>query len=89
MEATIIYDNKKDKELLSLIDSKVPIFINYINVNTPKGKKEAFKIKSHWAAKMNPFVVLKDNDNVIDVFYSEKDNAIYQLINYLNNGSKN
>ena len=64
-------------------------YIHYINVNTPKGKKEAFKIKSHWAAIKNPFVVLTEGDNVIDVFYSEKDNAVQQLINALNNGSFN
>ena len=85
MEAIVVYDNKKDKELLDLIDSKVPIFINYIDFNTVNGKKEAYKIKSHWAAKMNPFVVVQEEDQIIKVFYSEKSNAINQLINYLNN----
>ena len=85
MEAIVVYDNKKDKELLNLIDSKVPIFINYIDFNTVNGKKEAYKIKSHWAAKMNPFVVVQEEDQIIKVFYSEKSNAINQLINYLNN----
>ena len=88
MEAIIVYDNKKDKELLNLIDSKVPIFVKYIDFNTTDGRKEAYKVKSHWAAKMNPFVVVQEGEQIIKVFYSEKNNAINQLINYLND-SKN
>lgn len=88
MEAVVVYDNKKDRELLNSVDSKFPLFIHYINFNTPKGRKESYKVKSHWGAIKNPFVVLTENDNVIDIFYSEKDNAINQLINYLNDSSK-
>jgi hypothetical protein len=86
MEAIVIYDNKKDRELLDLIDSKFPIFIEYIDYNTVSGRKEAFKVKSHWSAKMNPFVVVQDGEKIIKVFYSEKNNAINQLINFLNEG---
>ena len=84
MEARVVYDDKKDRELLNLIDSKFPIFIDYINFNTVVGRKEAYRVKSHWGAIKNPFVVITEGDNVIDVFYSEKDNAINQLINFLN-----
>ena len=86
MEAIVIYDNKKDRELLDLIDSKFPIFIEYIDYNTVSGRKEAFKVKSHWSAKMNPFIVVQDGEKIIKVFYSEKNNAINQLINFLNEG---
>ena len=86
MEAIIVYDNKKDKEFLDLIDSKVPIFVRYIDYNTKEGRKEAYQIKSHWAAKLNPFVVVQEDEEIIKVFYSESGkNAIQQLINYLNN----
>lgn len=88
MEAIVVYDDKKDRELLNSVDSKFPLFIHYVNFNTPKGRKEAYKVKSHWSAIKNPFVVLTEGDNVIDVFYSEKDNAINQLINFLNDSSK-
>ncbi|MBO6243873.1 MAG: hypothetical protein J6O41_04835 [Clostridia bacterium] len=88
MTATVVYDNRKDRELLELIDSKFPIFIQYIDFNTKDGRKEAFQVKSHWAAKLNPFVVVEDEDKIIKVFYSEESNAIQQLINYLNDPSK-
>ena len=90
MEAIIVYDNKKDKEFLDLVDSKVPIFVRYIDYNTKEGRKEAYQIKSHWAAKLNPFVVIQEKDKIIKVFYSESGkNAIQQLINYLNNEGQN
>lgn len=84
MTATIVYDNKRDRELLDLIDSKFPIFIQYIDSNTKNGKKEAYSIKSHWGAKLNPFVVIQDDEKIFKVFYSEKSNAVNQLISYLN-----
>ena len=84
MEAIVVYENQKDRELLNMVNSKFPIFIHYIDFNTVEGRKEAYKIKSHWGAKKNPFVVLTEGDNVVDVFYSEKDNAINQLINCIN-----
>lgn len=83
-EAIVIYDNTKDRELLNLINSKFPIFINYINYNTATGRKESYKVKSSWGARKNPFVLVKDDEKIIKVFYSEKSNAIQQLINYLN-----
>ena len=90
MEAIIVYDNKKDKEFLDLVDSKVPIFVRYIDYNTKEGRKEAYQIKSHWAARLNPFVVIQEKDKIIKVFYSESGkNAIQQLINYLNNECQN
>ena len=85
MTALVVYDNIKDKELLDKIDLGVPFFIEYINVNTVKGKKEGYKVKSHWGAKLNPFIELYDNENkIMKVFYSEESNACNQLISYLN-----
>ena len=85
MEAIIVYDNKKDRELLSLVDSKFPIFIKYIDYNTVEGRKEAYQVKSHWSARMNPFVVAQEGEKILKVFYTEGGkNAIQQLVNYLN-----
>lgn len=92
MEAIVVYDNKKDRELLDLVYLEFPLFMHYVDFNTKDGRKEAYRIKSHWAAIKNPFVVLVDNEgNTLKVFYSDSkgDSAIYQLINYLKNGSKN
>ena len=89
MEIKIVYDNKKDKEFLNLTYSEIPYFVEYINCN--EAPKEAYKIKSHWGAIKNPFVVITDENKIVKVFYSDAkgSNAIQQLINYLNNDSKN
>lgn len=84
MEAIIVYDNKKDREFLDLIYSKFPIFVTYIDFNTKEGRKEAYRVKSHWGAIKNPFVVVQEDEKILKVFYSEKNNAIHQLIDYLN-----
>ena len=86
MNVKVVYDNNKDRELLNLVDSKFPFFIEYIDYNTTNGRKDAYKIKSHWGAKKNPFVIVEDEEKIIKVFYSEEKNAIQQLINYLNEG---
>lgn len=88
MNVTVVYDNDKDRELLESVDSKFPVFVNLINYNSLKGRKEAFQIKSEWGARLNPFVTVEKDDKIIKVFYSEKNNAINQLIDYLND-SKN
>lgn len=85
MTATVIYNDQKDRKLLELVPNKFPIFINFININTNKGKKDGFKIKSHWGAIKNPFIVIEDDENkVIRCFYSEEKSAINQLISFLN-----
>ena len=88
MNVIVVYNNDKDRELLESVDSKFPIFINFINYNTTKGRKESYKIKSEWGAKENPFVIVEEADKIIKVFYSEKNNAINQLIDFLNDSSK-
>lgn len=89
MIINVVFDNEKDRKLLELIPSNIPVFINFINFNTHSGRKEAYKIKGKWAAKVNPFVEVLDDDNkVLRCFYSEKQSAINQLIQFLN-GSTN
>ena len=88
MNAIVVYDNIKDKELLDSINLEVPFFVEYINMNTKNGKRQGTKIKYHWGAKLNPFIELYENNEIIQVFYSEKSNACNQLISYLNDSSK-
>ncbi len=60
--------------------------IHAINSCTLKGKREAWKLKSHWAAKEDPFILVTDKDNKpVKVFYSETGrDIINDLIEYLN-----
>lgn len=88
MNAIVVYDNIKDKELLDNINLEVPFFVEYVNMNTKNGKRQGIKIKYHWGAKLNPFIELYENNEIIQVFYSEKSNACNQLISYLNDPGK-
>lgn len=85
MNVTIIYDDIRDREFLNQTDLELPIFIDYI----PSHAKEAYKIKSHWGAKKNPFVITEEGD-IVKVYYSEiiGDNALIQFIKDIN-GRKN
>lgn len=87
LNVTIVYDNKQDRELLNLIDLTVPFFIDYIDMNTVKGRKEGFKLMNYWSAKKLPLVVIATDklDATPIVKYSDMgENAINQLIKYLN-----
>lgn len=77
MKAQIVNASKEEKELLNLVSFKKPVFVEFIN-----NKSEAYRIKSYYGARKDPFVIL-DLDDELKPFYSEEDNAINQLINYL------
>lgn len=86
-QVKVVYDNDKDKELLNQIDTTVPFFIDYIDMNTTNGRKVGFKLLNYWSAKKLPFVVIEDEDpNVLPIVkYSEVgENAINQLIKFIN-----
>lgn len=91
IDITIVIDDEKDKELFYKIETKFPVFINFVDSNSLQGRKEAYRIKSPWAAKANPFVIVTTKDKVLKVFYSDAkgDNAIYQLIKWLNESTSN
>lgn len=85
MTAKIVFDNLKDKELIKLINLSTPFYVEFIDSNTKDGKKKAYNLKGYYGARLNPFVELVDDeDKLIKVFYSEEENACYQLIKYLN-----
>ena len=85
MNVKIVYKDKKDKEFLDKIDLETPIFVEYIDINTLKGKKEGWKLMNYYGTTTFPFVELElDKDKLIP-FYSERGNAIGQFINYINN----
>ena len=85
MKVKIVFDDLKDKELIKLVNFDIPFFVEYIDVNTIKGKKEGFKIKSEFGAKKNPFIVIYDDeDKFIKCYWSENNNACQSFINDYN-----
>jgi len=87
MKVKIIFNNIKDKEFLDNINLEIPFFVEYIDINTVKGKKDGWKLMNYYGTQTFPFVELElDNEkDRYKPFYSENGNAIFQLINYLSN----
>ena len=48
MSAKIVYNNEKDKEFLDKINLEIPFFVQYIDINTRKGKKEGWKLMNYY-----------------------------------------
>lgn len=81
----IVYnDSSVERRIKEANINSLP-FIHFIDERTLKGKKEAFKLKSFWGAKITPFAIILEDDKAIKAFYSETDNDIIEsLIEYLN-----
>jgi len=89
MNVRVVYKDLKDKEFLDKINLETPIFIEYVDINTRKGKKEGWKLMNYYGTTTFPFIELEIDESNKIPFYSERGNAIGQLINYLNNDCKN
>lgn len=84
-DVTIIYDDPQTKELFDMVPNIKELHVEYLDVHNKKDRGSAFRIKRNWASRKNPFVVVKKDDKVEKVFYSEdKDDAVNQLIKWIN-----
>lgn len=83
----IVYNDKEQLNRIGDISKYTPNF-HFIDSMTKKGKKEAFKLKSHYAARLDPFAVILDGNKPIKAFYSEAEDVIDSLIKYLNDNGK-
>ena len=85
MTAKIVFKDLKDKEFFDLVDLKTPIFVEFINIDTVKGKKEGWKLMNYYGTTTFPFIELEIDESSRIPFYSERGNAVGQFINYINN----
>lgn len=84
MDVYIIYNN--DEVLKKLGGTlKVSPFFHFVDDRTRKGKKDSWKIKGGFGAKLTPFAVVYEGEKPLKAFYSETgENVIDSLIDYLN-----
>lgn len=75
---TVVYNDPKQIEPIKDIDG-----CQFIDILTKKGKKEGWAVKSHWGAKLDPFILIEDNGKVTKAFYSEAGDAISEFLNYV------
>ena len=84
MDVYIVYNN--DEVLKKLGGTlKVSPFFHFVDDRTQKGKKDSWKIKGGFGAKLTPFAVVYEGEKPLKAFYSETgENVIDSLIDYLN-----
>ncbi len=87
MDVYIVYND--DSVFKRLGDTlKVSPFFHFIDDRTYQGKKDSWKIKGGFGAKLTPFAVVYDGEKPIKAFYSEtRNDIIKELIDYLNQDS--
>lgn len=86
MDVHVIYN---DDNVLTRIGGaytfKASPFFHFIDDRTHVGKKDSWKIKGAFGAKLTPFVVVYEGEKPLKAFYSETgEDVIQSLINYLN-----
>ena len=77
---TVVYNDPKQIESIKDIDG-----CQFIDIVTKKGKKDGWAVKSHWGAKLDPFILIEDNGKAIKAFYSEAGNAVEDFLKYIRN----
>lgn len=83
----VVYRDKNQLDRIGDTSKYSPVF-HFVDSLANKSKKEAWKIKSFYGAKLDPFAVVLDQDKPIKAFYTEAEDVIDSLIKYLNNNGK-
>lgn len=86
-DVIVVYSDKNQLSRIGDTSQYSPIF-RFVDSLTKKGKKEAWKIKSYYGAKLDPFAVVLDKEKPIKAFYTEAEDVIGSLIKYLNDNGK-
>mgnify|MGYP000624552362 FL=1 len=83
----VVYSDKSQIDRIGDTSKYTPIF-HFVDSLAKKSKKEAWRIKSYYGAKLDPFAVILDDKKPIKAFYTEAEDVIDSLIKYLNNNGK-
>ena len=86
-DVIVVYSDKNQLDRIGDISKYTPIF-HFVDSLAKKSKKEAWRIKSYYGAKLDPFAVILDDEKPIKAFYTEAEDVIDSLIKYLNNNGK-
>ena len=86
-DVIIVYSSESQLDRIGDTSKYTPIF-HFVDSLAKKGKKEAWRIKSYYGAKLDPFAVILDDEKPIKAFYTEAEDVINSLIKYLNSNGK-
>lgn len=83
MDIHIVYNEDSQKERIEEAFKESPFSFTFIDVRG-KSKKDAWAVKNKWAAKLDPFAIVYNEDRAVKAFYSETgEDIINSLINFL------
>lgn len=82
----VVYnDDKQLRQIGGTYALKVSPFFHFIDDRTIQGKKDSYKLKGSWGARLTPFALCMEGETAVKAFYSETgENVIESLINFLN-----
>ena len=86
-DVIVVYSDKSQLDRIGDTSKYTPIF-HFVDSLAKKSKKEAWRIKSYYGAKLDPFAVILDDEKPIKAFYTEAEDVINSLIKYLNSNGK-
>lgn len=86
-DVIVVYSDKNQLDRIGDTSKYTPIFY-FVDSLAKKSKKEAWRIKSYYGAKLDPFAVILDDEKPVKAFYTEAEDVIDSLIKYLNNNGK-
>ena len=83
LEVTYVYNKLEDCESMKNLTDKGDYCINFIDSGSAKEKSKAFKFKSEWGAREEPFALITENNKAIIAFYTEDGNINNKLKDFL------
>ena len=86
-DVIVVYSDKNQLDRIGDTSKYTPIF-HFVDSLAKQSKKEAWRIKSYYGAKLDPFAVILDDEKPVRAFYTEAEDVIDSLIKYLNNNGK-
>ena len=79
-----------DSLVPQILEKELPdgVYVHLYDECTRTGKKEGWALKSEWCAKDSPFALITVDGTPKKAFYSEAEDVMVSLLNYLKNECK-
>lgn len=82
-EVIFIYNNPEDKDIVDSFTTSRPIAFDFLDYGSKLCKKKAWEYMEAWGARQLPMAVLKENNVVIKVLYTEDKNHVIESLKEL------
>lgn len=82
----VVYDNAEQiKRIGGAYAVKASPVFHFLDSKADSTKKDAWALKSYWAAKQDPFAIAMNGEKAVKAFYSETgEDVIKSMIDFIN-----